>query len=141
MTEGGCVNEFPHEIIRNQRLPLRVVVDERLYMLLQKVGSDRHPSLLVHLGLRRAKLIASLGAGKGMPARTLPEIGHCLAQIRTLRPKLGQHPNLADGALAPLHREVVIEVAEQGDGIGSRGARLEGVDLLQLVEEGGVKDE
>ena len=46
MTEGGCVGKLPQEIIGDQRLPSRVVINERLDMLLQKIGADRHVSLL-----------------------------------------------------------------------------------------------
>jgi hypothetical protein len=47
MADGRGVGEFPQNIIGDQRLPLRVVVDERLNMSLQEVASDRHLSLLV----------------------------------------------------------------------------------------------
>src|SRR2546422_4529427 len=49
MADGRRVGEFPQNIIGDQRLPLRVVLDERLDMSLQEIGSDRHRSLLVHL--------------------------------------------------------------------------------------------
>ena len=42
MAEGRRVNEFPQQIIGNQRLPLGVVVDERLDMSVQEIGGDRH---------------------------------------------------------------------------------------------------
>src|ERR1700746_239423 len=50
MPDGRCVGEFPQNIIGDQRLPLRVVVDERLDMSLQEVGSDGHLALLVASG-------------------------------------------------------------------------------------------
>lgn len=49
MADGGRVGEFPQKIIGDQRLPLRVVLDECLDMSLQEIGGDRHLSLLVHL--------------------------------------------------------------------------------------------
>src|SRR6266536_501370 len=49
MAEGGRVGELPQNIVGDQRLPLRVVIDERLDMLLQKIGGNRHQNLLVHL--------------------------------------------------------------------------------------------
>src|SRR3954451_6920025 len=45
MADGGRVGEFPQEIIGDQRLPLRVVLDERLDMSLQQIGGDCHRSL------------------------------------------------------------------------------------------------
>ncbi len=50
MTDGGRVGEFPHQIIGDECLPLRVVLNECLDMALQEIGGDRHRSLLVHLG-------------------------------------------------------------------------------------------
>jgi hypothetical protein len=49
MADGGGIGEFPDHIIGDQRLPLPVVRDECLDMALQKIGSDRHRSLLVPL--------------------------------------------------------------------------------------------
>jgi hypothetical protein len=48
MANGGRVCELPQDIIGDQRLPLRVVLDKRLDMSLQEIGCDRHLSLLVH---------------------------------------------------------------------------------------------
>jgi hypothetical protein len=48
MADGGRVGEFPQNIIGDQRLPLRVVLDERLDMSLQEIGCDRHLSLPAH---------------------------------------------------------------------------------------------
>jgi hypothetical protein len=50
MAEGGRVGELPHQIIGDQRLPLRGVLDEGLEMAVQELGGDRHRSLLVDLG-------------------------------------------------------------------------------------------
>ena len=50
MANGGRVGEFPHQVIGDQRLPVRVVIDEGLEMSVQEIGGDRHCSLLVHLG-------------------------------------------------------------------------------------------
>src|ERR1700757_5244455 len=48
MTEGGCIGEFPHNVIGDELLPLRVVVDKCLDMLLQESARDCHLSFLVH---------------------------------------------------------------------------------------------
>jgi len=37
MTEGGREGKLPHDIIGDQRLPLRVVVNECLKMSLQEI--------------------------------------------------------------------------------------------------------
>ncbi len=42
MADGGRVGKFPYEIIDDQCLPLRVVLDKSLEMSLQEIGSDRH---------------------------------------------------------------------------------------------------
>lgn len=42
MTNGGRVGEFPQDVVGDQRLPLRIVVDKRLDMSLQKIGRNRH---------------------------------------------------------------------------------------------------
>src|SRR5438270_13506337 len=42
MADGRRVGEFPDEIIGDQRLPERVVLDECLEMALQQIGGDRH---------------------------------------------------------------------------------------------------
>jgi hypothetical protein len=47
MAEGRCVGEFPQNVIRDQRLPLRIIVDKRLDMLLSEIGSDRHARVFV----------------------------------------------------------------------------------------------
>jgi hypothetical protein len=49
MADGGRVGEFLHQIIGDQRLPVRVVLNECLDMPLQEIGGDRHLRLLVHL--------------------------------------------------------------------------------------------
>src|SRR5439155_27176333 len=49
MAEGGCIGEFPHNVIRDELLPLRVVVDKCLDVLLQERARDCHLSFLVHL--------------------------------------------------------------------------------------------
>jgi hypothetical protein len=46
MADGRCVGKFPQKIIGDQRLPLRVVINECLDMLLEEIGGDRHVSLL-----------------------------------------------------------------------------------------------
>ena len=50
MAESGRVDKFPQNIIGDQRLPLRVVIDERPNMLLQEIGGNRHLNLLFHSG-------------------------------------------------------------------------------------------
>ena len=64
MAEGGCVGEFPHEIIGDQRLPVCVVRDECLDMLLQEISSDCHLRILVHLrvAVRCAPVIRIMAA-------------------------------------------------------------------------------
>jgi hypothetical protein len=43
MSNGGRVNEFPRNVIGNQRLPLGRVIDKRLNVFLQQVrGVRRH---------------------------------------------------------------------------------------------------
>jgi hypothetical protein len=42
MAKGGCIGKFPQNIVTNQRLPLRVVIDECLNMSLQEIGGNRH---------------------------------------------------------------------------------------------------
>src|SRR5919106_1681397 len=42
MAKGRCIGKFPQNIISNQRLPLRVVIDECLNMSLQEIGGNRH---------------------------------------------------------------------------------------------------
>src|ERR1700758_3392818 len=42
MTEGWRVGQFPDDVFCDQRLPVRIVVDERLDMLLQEIGGDGH---------------------------------------------------------------------------------------------------
>src|SRR5207302_6987192 len=49
MAEGGCIGEFPHNVIGDELLPLRVVVDKCLDVLLQESARDCHLSFLVHL--------------------------------------------------------------------------------------------
>src|SRR5712692_6113840 len=49
MADGGRVGEFPHQIIGDQRLPLRGVLDECLNMSVQEIGGNGHRSLLVYL--------------------------------------------------------------------------------------------
>ena len=52
MADGGRVGKFPHEIIGDQRLPLRVVLDECLEMSLQEIGGGRHKRMLWWFFLR-----------------------------------------------------------------------------------------
>jgi hypothetical protein len=47
MAYGRCLGQFSQKIIGDQRLPERVVINERLDMLLQESGGDRHVSLQV----------------------------------------------------------------------------------------------
>src|SRR4051794_18983560 len=42
VAERGRVRELPQDVIGDQRLPLCVVIDERLDVLLQEIGSNRH---------------------------------------------------------------------------------------------------
>jgi hypothetical protein len=49
MAEGGRIGEFPHNVIGDELLPLRVVVDKCLDVLLQESARDCHLSFLVHL--------------------------------------------------------------------------------------------
>src|ERR1700746_2968502 len=42
MAEGGRIDEFPHDVIGDEALPLRVVVDKGLDVLLQKSARDCH---------------------------------------------------------------------------------------------------
>src|SRR5947209_20369328 len=49
MAEGGCIGEFPHNVIGDELLPLRVVVDKCLDVLLQESARDCHLSFLAHL--------------------------------------------------------------------------------------------
>jgi hypothetical protein len=37
MTEGRSIGKLPHNVVSNQRLPLRIVIDERLKMSLQEI--------------------------------------------------------------------------------------------------------
>jgi hypothetical protein len=50
MADGWRVGEFPHQVIGDQRLPLRVVLNECLDMTVLEIGGDRHRSLLADLG-------------------------------------------------------------------------------------------
>ena len=52
MAEGGRVGELPHEIIGDQRLPLRGVLDEGLEMAAQELGGDRIEVSSFNLRLR-----------------------------------------------------------------------------------------
>src|ERR1700757_1627096 len=72
MTEGGCIGEFPHNVIGDELLPLRVVVDKCLDVLLQESARDCHLSFLVHLlvGVKIRKQILSKGARPGAPKTT-----------------------------------------------------------------------
>src|ERR1700682_3054887 len=49
MAEGGRIGEFPHDVIGDELLPLRVVVDKCLDVLLQESARDCHLRFLVHL--------------------------------------------------------------------------------------------
>src|SRR6266851_385875 len=49
MAEGGRIGEFPHNVIGDELLPLRVVVDKCLHVFLQESARDCHLSFLVHL--------------------------------------------------------------------------------------------
>src|ERR687891_355689 len=42
MAKGRRIGKFPQNIVSNQRLPLRVVIDECLNMSLQEIGGNRH---------------------------------------------------------------------------------------------------
>src|SRR5437773_441947 len=42
MADGRRVGEFPYDVIGDQCLPSRVVVDECLEMSVQEIGGDRH---------------------------------------------------------------------------------------------------
>src|SRR4029434_10425283 len=47
VAERRRIGEFPHDIIGDQRLPPRVVINERLKMSLHEIGSDGHlPSFI-----------------------------------------------------------------------------------------------
>jgi hypothetical protein len=61
MAEGGRIGEFPHNVIGDELLPLRVVVDKCLDVLLQESARDCHLSFLVHLllGVKSKKKILS----------------------------------------------------------------------------------
>ena len=74
MAEGGRIGEFPHHIIGDQRLPLRVIIDERLDMLLQEIGSDGHRRLLVHLqvAVRCARSTTASAGRPSSPAGAAP---------------------------------------------------------------------
>ena len=45
MADGGSEGEFPHKIIGDQHLPLRVVLNECLEVSLQEIRGNRHLSL------------------------------------------------------------------------------------------------
>jgi hypothetical protein len=46
MAKRRRIGEFPQNVVCDQRLPSPIVVDERLDVLLQEVGSDCHPVVL-----------------------------------------------------------------------------------------------
>jgi hypothetical protein len=46
MTDGRRVGKLPLKIIGDQRLPSRVVINGRLYMLLKEIRGGRHVNLL-----------------------------------------------------------------------------------------------
>src|SRR5947209_17417513 len=47
MAKRRRIGEFPQNVVSDQGLPSRIVVDERLDVLLQQVGSDSHLIILV----------------------------------------------------------------------------------------------
>src|SRR6266446_9091635 len=47
MAKRRRIGEFPQNVVGDQRLPSRIVVDERLDVLLQEVGSDCHLIVLI----------------------------------------------------------------------------------------------
>ena len=54
VSEGGRVDQFPHDVLGDQRLPPRVVGEQCLEMSSQEVGGGRHfrsPSSTVSLAL------------------------------------------------------------------------------------------
>src|SRR5438105_5098437 len=59
MADGACVGEFPHEIVGDQRLPVRVVRDKGVDMVVQEIGGDGHRSLLVDLWVAASSQVRS----------------------------------------------------------------------------------
>src|SRR6266567_7870881 len=84
MADGRRVGQFPQKIIGDQRLPLRVVIDERLEMSVQEIGGDCHLGLLGSAAFQRASRIlrasstpraAEVGVSSGV-SPPLPSGGH-----------------------------------------------------------------
>src|SRR6185503_1414498 len=44
VTDGGCVRQFPDDVVGDQRLPFPMIVDQCPNMSLQKLSRDAHPN-------------------------------------------------------------------------------------------------